>query len=323
MLIDVSRALRRRKLREDWVGCVRVRRNGTERTGWGLAIHRLVKGYGSVYGVAQVRGEGLHIKHSESAADRGFRIAEGIPGETDAGLKIAKSRIRVQRRTYDHSGIGQVLQACQTGTTFRQHGCHLIAQSQIRRQIGAYVHVVLQVNTEERLSNPAPGYHARRVCDKGHGLGGSGLVVGEKALERTELEVSTRLGGRGLIVNDALHVRAELQTVFTFGQKDVVVDLPRIPVILGRGLGAQPSREKRQAWYADKSYRISWDVSQTGVRGKRIDGLAPRRSGGIFAVVTQADGIHPRGPEAVVLFQANQLSPGLREDKFVVKFIIL
>src|ERR1700676_1573786 len=216
-----------------------------------------------------------------------------------------------------------MLEAGQSAAGFRRHGCHLITQSQICCEIGAYVHVILQIGAEDHLSNPSPGWQARRVSDQGQGIGRADLVVGEKVRKRTELEVSTRLGGRGLIVYDSLHVGAELQAVFPFGKKYGVVDLPRIPVILGRGLSTQPSREKRQAWYADKSYRVSGDVSETDVRRKRIDGLAARRSGGILAVVAQADGINQSWSEGMVLFHANQLPPGLREDKFVIKFIVL
>src|SRR3984893_10197857 len=148
------------------------------------------------------------------------------------------------------------------------------------------MHVILEISAEDRLSNPSPGWHTRRVCNEGQGVGGAVLIVGEKVRKRTELEVSTRLGGRGLIVDDSLHVGAELQAVLARDQKDVVINLPRIPVILGRCLGTQPSRKKRQSLYADKSYRVSRDVSESCVRREWIDSFAARRSGGILAVIT-------------------------------------
>src|SRR5260370_12239294 len=175
----------------------------------------------------------------------------------------------------------------------RGHGRHFIPQAQVQRKSRENVDIVLEESAKDRLSHPSPRYYARCVADEGQQVGGiTESVVGEKVLKRTEFEVSTRLGRRCLVVDDPLHVPAEFQAVLAFGQKYVIVDLPRIPVVLVRGLSTQSSGKKRQPRYADEPDRISRHISHTGVRRERLDGLAAGGGGGIFAVIPQTERIH-------------------------------
>src|SRR5260370_2516928 len=135
MWVEVGGALRCASGREGCVSRLAGQSERSARSGCDWAIDGCVKRNRSIDRVPEVGGKNLYIEHSETYADGGFGIAEGIPGEADAGLKIFQRGIAEQRRDasatrLSHAAIGQgireVMEAGELAGCLRRYGCHLI-----------------------------------------------------------------------------------------------------------------------------------------------------------------------------------------------------
>src|SRR5260370_12604992 len=119
-------------------------------------------------------GQGQHVKDSKAPTQRGLAIAEWVPGDSYARLKVAFCGVGEQRITQVRRGIRELPENSQMPVNFRRYGRHFIPQAQINGDVLAPTPVVLEVRSNDSLAE-APlgdgagyrcGQEKRMICQK-------------------------------------------------------------------------------------------------------------------------------------------------------------
>src|SRR5579872_4206778 len=98
-------------------------------------------------------GKREHVKDAEPRTNRGSAASRGIPGEADARIKILAGRVGSPKRLHRRSSAAEkVGNHAESVMGFGRQGQELIAHTEIERQVGADLPVILEVAAEQAVA---------------------------------------------------------------------------------------------------------------------------------------------------------------------------
>src|SRR4029077_15830307 len=115
----------------------------------------LKKGSGLCRQKCELIRQGQHIEKPGAAADGHFPIAKWVPSKTYPWLEIPLCGIVEKRIAEVRRSVGKVPQIRELAMNFRRHGCHLVTQTQIDRQVRFPTPVILDIAAKDGLTKIA------------------------------------------------------------------------------------------------------------------------------------------------------------------------